>query len=203
MPTGYTHAVQSGEITTFKEFALRCARNFGALILMRDDPPGTPIPEEFTPSDHHEKAIADAEADLRRFEIMTPQEADAAAQAEYERAVADRERWEEERRVQHKRYQAMLLQVEAWEPPSPDHENMKEFMRKQLVDSIEWDCGESHLSPPARMSGKEWQQAKLNNAMNTIDYRRKSHAEEVERTNGRNRWVKQLRESLAGEAVSV
>ena len=35
MPTGYTAAVCSGEITEIKDFALSCARAFGALITMR------------------------------------------------------------------------------------------------------------------------------------------------------------------------
>ena len=36
MPTGYTSKI--GDDQSFKDFALRCARNFGANILMRDDP---------------------------------------------------------------------------------------------------------------------------------------------------------------------
>lgn len=45
MPTGYTAAIKYG--ITFKEFALDCARNFGACISMRDEPRETPIPDEF------------------------------------------------------------------------------------------------------------------------------------------------------------
>jgi len=45
MPTGYTCQVQDGMITEFKEFALLCARNFGACITLRDEPLSPDIPE--------------------------------------------------------------------------------------------------------------------------------------------------------------
>ena len=35
MPTGYTHGIIDGDITTFEQFAERCSRAF--LIHMRDD----------------------------------------------------------------------------------------------------------------------------------------------------------------------
>ena len=37
MPTGYTAYVQDGVITEFADFAMKCARAFGALIDMRDE----------------------------------------------------------------------------------------------------------------------------------------------------------------------
>ena len=47
MPTGYTAPIKDG--ISFNDFMWGCARAFGALIMMRDDPPGTPIPERFEP----------------------------------------------------------------------------------------------------------------------------------------------------------
>lgn len=47
MPTGYTADVQSGKVTDFAEYAMNCARAFGALVLMRDDPSDADIPERF------------------------------------------------------------------------------------------------------------------------------------------------------------
>jgi len=60
MPTGYTYPVVEGKITEFSDFALSCARAFGALITMRDDPHDTPIPETFEPSDYNAKKLAEA-----------------------------------------------------------------------------------------------------------------------------------------------
>jgi hypothetical protein len=38
MPTGYTAGVADGTITEFREYALLCARAFGACIMLRDEP---------------------------------------------------------------------------------------------------------------------------------------------------------------------
>ena len=46
MPTGYTADIQDGKITTLREYALSCARAFGALIMMRDDPHDAPIADD-------------------------------------------------------------------------------------------------------------------------------------------------------------
>lgn len=43
MPSGYTSDIYHGKDVTFKEFALKCARNFGALMHMRDESLDTPI----------------------------------------------------------------------------------------------------------------------------------------------------------------
>lgn len=37
MPTGYTASVQEGKVTEFRDFAMECARAFGALVMMRDE----------------------------------------------------------------------------------------------------------------------------------------------------------------------
>ncbi len=62
MPTGYTADIAKG--ITFQQYAWSCARAFGALVMMRDEPSDAPIPEAFTPSDYHVKALAEARAKL-------------------------------------------------------------------------------------------------------------------------------------------
>jgi hypothetical protein len=47
MPTGYTAPIADG--MTFEQFALGCARAFGALVTMRDEPSDAPIPERLEP----------------------------------------------------------------------------------------------------------------------------------------------------------
>ena len=43
MATGYTYPVVEGKITEFSEFALGCARAFGAFMHMRDDNSDAPL----------------------------------------------------------------------------------------------------------------------------------------------------------------
>lgn len=57
MPTGYTYPVAEEKVDTLAEFALQCARAFGACVTMRDEPSNKPIPEEFKPSLHYQKKL--------------------------------------------------------------------------------------------------------------------------------------------------
>lgn len=192
MPTGYTADVQSGKVTDFQTFALQCARAFGALVLMRDDPSDAPIPEEFKPSNYSAKALEDATAELERLRLMTLIEVERAAASAYDEALT---RWatrREERVQDRKRYEAMLSQVQAWDPPSQDHVEMKSFMLQQLKQSIDSDCSSDYDDRPAKRSAKEWHEQESKRLRDSIAYHAKSHAEEVERTRGRNVWVRQL-----------
>lgn len=65
MPTGYTANVHDG--ITFEQFVWQCARGMGALVTMRDEPTGAPIPERFEPSDYNAKRLQEAKDELVRL----------------------------------------------------------------------------------------------------------------------------------------
>ena len=88
MPTGYTAAIADG--VTFEQFALNCARAFGALIDMRDEPSDAPIPERFEPSNYHEKKIAEINDELVRLKEMSQDEAKMVAHQEWRAAEQPR-----------------------------------------------------------------------------------------------------------------
>jgi hypothetical protein len=193
MPTGYTADVQSGKVTEFPDFAMQCARAFGALIMMRDDPADAPIPE-FQPSDYHSKALATAEADVARLSAMTAEQAQTEADAEHAKAVRQNNEWNAEKAACRERYEAMILKVDAWTPPTPDHNGLKEFMLKQLRESIDFDC--RPYDEPKALPGAEWLEKAKARAARSVEYHRDEHAAEVKRTADRNAWVRNLRESL-------
>lgn len=191
MPTGYTAPIKDG--IEFNEFVWNCARAFGALAEMRDDPMDAPIPE-FKPSDYHEKAFKEAESNLARFKKMTVAEADKAALKEHEKSYETFERMNRESADLEDKYRSMLAKVFEWTPPSKNHEGMKKFMAEQIQQSIEYDCRVHEM--PEAMRGKEWLKLKIEKAKRDIEYHTKEHAEEVKRANDRNKWVKALASSV-------
>ena len=194
MPTGYTAAIKDG--ITFEKFALICARQFGALIMMRDEPADAEIPEEFKPSSWNAEKFAEAKAELRRVMSMTVSDCEQAAASDYAAAVEYRDRKIEENRQLEAAYRNMLRQVRAWTPPSPDHVNLRDFMVRQIEDSIDFYCCYTP-DVPVLQSGEDWRNAKVERIHRDIAYHEKANAEEIERTESRNRWVRQLRESLS------
>ncbi len=197
MPTGYTHNVQDGSLTEFRGFALQCARAFGACIELRDSPAETPIPDEFKPSDYHEKALVEAKATLARVLAMSDRDVARAADADYE---ADHESWvkrRERRRVERERYEAMLAHASAWTPPTAEHEGLKTFMVEQLTQSIEFDCSSGSWDKmPTRKTEAAWRSDAIAQAERGVKMHAEEHAKEVARARGRTEWVRALRASV-------
>lgn len=197
MPTGYTSIVADNENFTFPEFAMRCARNFGALIMMRDEPLDAPIPEKFEPSDYEKNEYEKAKVAYDNFIANPPSDEDLEKQ--YNEYVAlEMERFaaaSADKDIKRRRYNAMLLRVLKWHPPTPEHEGLKEFMIDQLHDSIDFDCSEYQ---PV-ISDREGYIARNRSGeylKEELDFYEKKWHDEIERTNSRNKWLKELRESL-------
>ncbi len=203
MPTGYTAGVQDGTITEFGAFAMQCARAFGALIEMRDDPMDAPVPQEFKPSDYHVKAKAEAEARLIQLVAMDEGEAHDRAKAEFDAAVVDLNEYRAKAAEQGQRYLKMLNKATAWTAPTKDHDGLRDFMINQLNESIRHDCDTSYRAYPTQLTGKEWLANSIESARKSIGYHTEQLIEEEKRARTRTEWVKSLRLSLpkAGEQV--
>lgn len=209
MPTGYTAEIYEGKPQTFQEFALRCARNFGALIMMRDDSLDAPIPDEFKPAAWYGDQVAKIREQLAETAALSDAEATDRARFEHAKETVQVEDAIAEREVVAARYRAMLAEVEAWQPPTEDHQGMKTFMREQLESSIKGDCdggnywrdrlNELRNGPP---TGAAWKTSRVSKLSTLLASYLEDEAKEVERTDKRNRWVRELRESLAPTTVT-
>lgn len=194
MPTGYTSIIEKG--ATFERFVWTCARAFGAMIMMRDDSLDAPIPQEFQPSKYNFEEIEKAKARLYDLERLTIEQAESRARAEYTsecQRVAD---YREEKRQLRQKYDVMLERVRAWEPPTPDHVELKKFMVQQIEESIQFDCGNYEPDEPKLRSGRDWLAKVVAGATRDVAYHEREWKAEVERTKGRNDWMAALRKSV-------
>lgn len=197
MPTGYTWGIANGETKTFHDFALQCARNFGALVHMRDDSPGLDIrPAEVSP--HHAVCISESKAEVVRIGKMTKRQWQAEADAEYANRIAEREARALRNAEQEQRYRNMSAKVREWTPPTEQHEAMKKFMLDQLEQSVNFDCGrdEAASSNDARRTGEQWYWSRISSLSSNIAYHEAALKEDQERVAKANAWVEQLRASL-------
>ncbi len=197
MPTGYTQIVAENEKFTFPEFAMRCARNFGALMNMRGEPLDAPIPEKFEIAEHYQKDYESAKAAYDKFIANPPTYEELEKQYEeyITKETVRRVEISEEKDIKCRRYNAMLQKVVGWQPPTPEHAGLKEFMIKQLHDSIEFDCSE-YVSPLPEK--EEWIEYGMSgeSLKKRMDVYKECLVEEQKRISRCNQWLKDLRESL-------
>jgi hypothetical protein len=196
MPTGYTAAIAGG--ITFEQFAMQCARAFGALVTMRDDPSDAPIPDRIEPSTHYQEWLEREHVELNRLMAFTAADVEREAEADYQLQVeAHADRMKKAADLQAK-YESMLERVNAWTPPSSDHQGLKDFMIQQITESIRFDCNTSYDEPPHRKAPAEWIADKLERARADLARYEDEHRKEVERAASRTAWVQSLRASLKG-----
>jgi hypothetical protein len=198
MPTGYTAAIKDG--ITFATFAMSCARAFGACITLRDEPADTPIPDEFQPSDYHSNALQQAQAKLAELQAFTPEQWAISAKKEYDDIIANKADGYRDALRLNRNYLNMRRDVENWQPPSPDHTKLKEFMLEQIETSMRVDCDLSYYSREVdEMTGEQWKAESIRRVEGNIRYHTEGMAKELEVTAQRNLWVRRLRESLQAE----
>lgn len=195
MSTGYTHAIKDG--ITFKEYAMSCARAFGALIRMREEPSDAEIPEKFEPSDYHTKRLVELNDELKEKSRWADTRWAQYNIEQNEKREKDRNKDIAERIELKKKYEDMLAQVNAYVSPSNDHDSFKEFMKKQIEESIPWDCSTSYYDGVE--TEKTWKDEKkevMSELKRSISYHEKEELKEIHRTNENNLWLSQLRKSL-------
>ena len=195
MPTGYTADVGDGKVTDFRTFALRCARAFGATTMQRDSSIDV-LPQRREESTFYAEHVAEGEAEIARLAALSEAEAQRERDAEVEEVCTRNGRWRAEKDEKRRRYESMLVAVRRWEAPTPDHVEMKEFMAKQLAESIEFDCHELSVGEPESVTAVEWLMAKRVTAAEALAYDVKSLQRERERVTNANSWIDALYESL-------
>ena len=198
MPTGYTAKVQKG--ISFEEYALNCARGFGALITMRDEASDKEIPQKIIPNDYHLKAKVKSEDELKSVMLLTDKEVNKRALDKFNADELYRSDKLSEEMTIESRYNEMLYKANSWVSPSKDHDKLKEFMISQLEESIKFDCGDSYYEKPTiKLTGSQWLSEKTEQLHNDISYHIKHYRKEVARTDDQNHWLSLLRESLTKE----
>lgn len=184
MPTGFTAPIYDGEDITFEQFANSCLRNFGIYIRFEGKYPNLSrfeIPDKIYPSDYYKKKYEEAKA-------------------EYLFYVNDVIKGNEDRLKKNEalknRYNAMLSKVRRWTPPSKEYEGVKDFMERQLIDSLNFDC--RHVYVKNIIPKDEWIQKQSNRTdlIESMKYNLEHYNNDVVAAEKDTQWLKTFSESI-------
>lgn len=197
MPTGYTYDIENG--ISFEDFALGCARAFGACLHQRDDS-SKDKPKLREETSYYAEKLPEALAEYGYLQSLDDkQQEEYGEQARNEEIERIQEQLEKKRELEVK-YRAMLDKVGAWTPPTSEHVGLKEFMTKQIIDSIQFDCTTNYyveeLQKAITMKPIEFYEK----ALAMAEWNCKYHEEELEKDEKRvaesNAWIIELYKSL-------
>ncbi len=190
MPTGYTSGVYSGQVTSLREFAKECSKNFPGVAQLLEVGPSnwaSQLEEEF----HHKSDELDLFLSLSEYDLH------ARYESEYLLQVKDREVFLIHALLVQTRYKTMLEKVEKWEPPV-DHIQLKTFMLSQLQNIMKYDYVDPESYPvPVKVDVQTWYnetKQKLETSVQTAREDWKHARLNVEKT---RKWVDDLNNSLS------
>jgi hypothetical protein len=192
MPTGYTSDIYENKNVSFENFALQCARAFGACVWQRDEPMTNKPKLQEPDIEYYVKKIAE----LKKFKKPTKVEFKKYILENISSLEADVKKSND----MALRYEQMLRKARAWVPPSKDHENFKQFMIDQLVSSIQYDCHVSYHQEQIKGFKEMTYESYISNLIHSNKERLKDCVESIKKakdsTAKNNEWITLLFDSL-------
>lgn len=196
MPTGYTAGIESGEITDLKQFALVCARAFGYLIELRDEPLNKPLPEKLGHSNYYTQQIESDKKTIEELEGLSANDWQIRYYSMIEKQTNLHKKYLAELRDNKSKYESIKSQVLDWTPPTDEHNGLKDFMLEQ----IEMCVSDYEPPPPVFKDIDTWKAETILSATKSLERSKKRFFEEEEKTKNKNDWLHALRLSLDGIA---
>jgi len=202
MSSGYTNGIINGTIKSFKEFALKCSEAF--LIQFRE---GATEYTPSVPSDYHPnqmKLIKERVAELNQTSNI---ELIAIKVAASEKSIAFEEENLTKAIEKRKGIDKILEDAKNFNPPTDKHQEFKDFMVNQLVQTINFDSDIEYktkrierlkklLGDLKELTPFSIRAGKLNRLNEDYKYHEKQYKKEVQACENSNRWYKELVTSL-------
>ncbi len=209
MPTGYTAGILEGKVTTFPQFAKQCMRAFGATIHLRDESLDTKY-EPMVPSDYHLKVIEIANQSILDAKKLSDDEiVDTRKKQLLDSKIYHLEAIEKAKKATIE-MNKILSDVRKWQPPTPDHIAIKDFMIDQIEKTIDFDCKTDYHDKALidvekellSINASEIRKQIIEQAKKDLAYHNAENLKEIQRCEKSNKWVSDLLDSIITETTN-
>lgn len=205
MPTYYTQLLLEEKEANLAEYAMLCARNFGALFFMRDAPKNSIIPEKIQASPYHFNETYKYKKLLDEFESLSREDKIKILKEESVQRIKSYEEYESKRNLAVIRMETMLEKVNLWMPPSFQHTNLKDFMIAQIEDTLKNEGDGEYYKNKIKIEMDQFNhggtvdlliESKINELKSNIEYHMNQYSRAVADAEASDLWIRQLRISL-------
>jgi hypothetical protein len=195
MPSQLTTKLYDGTATNLNDFALHCARDLSLFIELRDEPSESALPQSFTPRSYYSELVGKIEAEIVTVSDWDDKEAETSAQAYFQERKREYDASVEMTKERRQRYTQMREEVDAWQPPTTDHQNLKDYMIRLLEQDMPSECT-VRMTMPQPISGRQYKQVRLEELRAQLTHATENRDGDIERNRIRNEWTTELRQSL-------
>lgn len=196
MPSQATFKLYDGTATNLNDFALHCARELSLFFELRDEQTGTALPQSFAPRSYYAERVEKIEAEIATVSSWSEQEAEDSAQAFFQERKQEYDASIETIKERRRRYTQMREDVEAWQPPTEEHEFLKKHMIKLLEQDMPFEYTTLLVIMPQQMSGRQYKQVRLEELRGQLVHTVRDRDGDIERSRARTMWTEELRQSL-------
>lgn len=194
MPTAYTEPIHAGESITVKEYIARCARAFGPLSYLRDEPLSNELPDTIPESTYYQEQYEKAKNRLAKLSALTPEEIHIEAEKEYDESIQSRIHFNEQIKEENQRYEDMGKLVSKWKPKDPVYNELRHFALDQL--RISYTPPYANAVKIEREDDEAWYRTALRRAVQDMEYYANEAEEERKRYRTRMAWLANLKKEL-------
>lgn len=203
MPTGYTAGIEDGKITTGKDFLKLCTRAFGIAMDLRDEPLSVPTPTKFEPNTYYRDKIDREKTELENAKNISFEDAKAKMIKYHADRVGLYKSMVEDSIKKNEKYAKVRAEVEAWNPPTKEHYNLKRFALEQIDMSIEkqeWIDEWLELSNEKLDDSDEAVEKFINEQIErchkSVKFAEEQWEAELKRVTSKNAWMEKFLSSL-------
>lgn len=200
MPTGYTYYIENGDITTGKEFLKLCIRAFGCCAGQREDPLSAPLVTEYKSDSYYKEQYEKSVKCLNEFKAKSIDEIECELESERINATnRNKERMHKKQSLREK-YLKVREEVEKWNPPSSEHNDIKKFALEQIDMCMptvsEINDLQNSRNCNMESSVEDYILDNIRLLEKDIEYYKRKMIEEEQRTASQNKFLKDFIDSL-------
>ena len=194
MVTHLTAQLHTGE-DTLKDFMSRCAMDIDFNKRSREITFTGELPIYSPDTRYSESRLENAKHNLASIKTKTDVELDAYLLEQFEVSKKMYDDTKAEKAALLVKYQTMLDKVNAWTPPTEQHEFLKDYAIKTLERGIDYDCT-VHLPEPQLQGTEDYRNMCIEMYEQDIIRAQESIEKELISCNRSNEWNKQLIDSI-------
>jgi hypothetical protein len=194
MPTGNTEIIENGG--SFKEYLLKCATGF---FYDCADLNQIPTIENSTTIKHHREGLEAAQRNLDRAKVRTEYEWQQCFDVDNANNLAMLKEGQKSRQELRVKYTNMRKQCEAWIPPTPNHNELKQYMLDQIdlcAGHIPKDDYDELIAQYKTKTVQTYKSDTMANYQWRIDYHTKKLVNETASAEMNQKWIAALRDCI-------
>lgn len=198
MANGFSVATVEGAPQSFREFVLSMTELVG---MVRE--PDSTLLTTLTADTYktYERSMIAAQERLAKLESMSTEDWKLRTQQEYDANERIRKAALTEQPARQANIQRRISQVEAWEPPSSEHEEFKRILLSQLNTCLKRDESISYKQPTKRISAAKNRKESIELARQNLKRCTENYEAILAATKWRKQWVEDLLASLPEDEI--